>query len=74
MGAGYLVYLTDSLYLIGHYKEGLFVWNEKTDTKLFTINSDDSVYKIHRVLSTKTFIMKSPKDGIKVLKIEDLNS
>jgi hypothetical protein len=69
-----LCHVTDSLYLVGFFKDGLILWNEQTDQLLYKICSDDRVFSIKRVLTTNNYIIKTEKDGVKVLTINDLES
>jgi hypothetical protein len=68
-----LCHVTDSLYLVGFDYGGLILWNEKTDQLLSKI-CDDTVFSIKRVLTTNNYIIKTEKDGVKVVTINDLES
>jgi hypothetical protein len=57
--------------LVGFRNDLLTVWDEENDSQLLKI-SDDAVYSIKRVLTSNSYIIKTFKDGVKVLAINDL--
>jgi hypothetical protein len=59
--------------LVGSEKDGLTVWEEQTDQQLFKI-CQDQVFSIKRVLTTKTFIIKTEKNGLKLLSIKNFKT
>jgi len=66
-----ICHIGESLYLVGffiHY--GLIVWNEQTDEQLFQICLE-RVTSIERILTTKTYIIKTQDKGLKLLTIEN---
>ena len=66
-----LCHVTDSLYLIGFYWDGLILWNEQTDQLLSKI-CDDTVLSIKRVMTTNNYLIKTEDEGVKVVTINDL--
>ena len=63
----------DSIYLVGFYNDGLIVWNEQTNQQLFQI-CQDIVCSIKRVGNTNTYIIKTKKNGLKLLTIKNLKT
>ena len=67
-----LCHIADSIYLVGSYGlESMAVWNEQTDQELFTVYNN-RVVSIKRVLSTSSFIIRTSKEGVKLLSIKDI--
>lgn len=66
-----ICHIAESLYLVGFKEDGLIVWNEETDQQLLKI-CRYRVFSIKRILTTKTFIIKTHKKGIKSLTIKNL--
>ena len=68
-----LCQITEKVYLVGLIDDQLEVWNEQTDQKLFKV-SIPWVFSIKRVLDSNYFILKTMRDGVQVLTINDLKS
>ena len=68
-----ICHIEESIYLVGFYSNGLKVWNEKTDQELFQI-CKETLFSIKRILTTNTFIIKTYKNGIKILTIKNLKT
>jgi hypothetical protein len=68
-----LCHVTHSLYLVGFYSHGLILWNEQTDQLLSEI-CGDRVSSIKRVITTNNYLIKTYKEGVKVVTINDLMS
>jgi hypothetical protein len=64
--------MTHSLYLVG-FSDKLIVWNEQTEEELFQV-STDHVAGIRRVMSSNNYILKTLKEGLKVLTIKSLKT
>jgi hypothetical protein len=67
-----ICHIADSFYLLG-FCEQLCVWNEHTDEQIYQI-SKDWIWSIKRVMTTNTYIIKSPKKGVYALTVKDLMS
>ena len=65
-GVGCICHISESLYLVGH--NGLIVWNEQTDQKIYQI-CEDKLCSIKIILTTNTYIIKTEENGLKLLKI-----
>jgi hypothetical protein len=68
-----LCHVTDSLYLVGFVDDGLIMWNELTDQLLSEI-CDGGVLSIKRVITINNYVIKTNKEGVKVVTINDLKS
>jgi len=66
-----LCHISGSIYLVGFDGNGLVVWNEQTDQELFRVY-ERNVNSIKRVISTKSFIIHTAYEGVKLLTIKDL--
>jgi hypothetical protein len=66
-----LCHISDSIYFVGLYGNGLVVWNEQTDQELFRVY-ERSVDSIKRVVSTNSYIILTKFEGVKLLTIEEL--
>jgi Neuraminidase (sialidase) len=66
-----LCQIIDRIYLVGFEDHGLIVWDEESDKQLFKI-SHDKVFSIKRVKTANSFIIKTERQGVKVLIIDDL--
>jgi hypothetical protein len=64
-----LCHVTDSLYLLGLYWNGLILWNEQTDQLVSKI-CDSTVSSIKRVMTTNNYVIKT-NEGVKVVTIND---
>ena len=49
------------------------MWNEQTEKQLFQI-SNDAALSIKRVMTSNKYIVKTWREGVKVLTINDLKS
>jgi hypothetical protein len=63
-----LCHVTDSLYLVGFHADGLILWNEQTDQEVSKI-CDDTVFSIRRVMTTNSYVIKTLKNGLKIVTI-----
>ena len=68
-----ICHIAESVYLVGFEKDGLTVWKEQTDQQLFKV-CQDQVFSIKRVLTTNTYIIKTEKNGLKLLSIKNLKT
>jgi hypothetical protein len=66
-----LCHVTHSLFLVGFRDDGLILWNEQTDQLLSKI-CGGSVCSIKRVITTNNYLIKTYKEGVKVVTINDL--
>ena len=66
-----LCHVTHSLYLVGFSSDGLILWNELTDQLLSQI-CGGTVLSIKRVITTNNYLIKTWKEGVKVVTINDL--
>ena len=64
-----LCHITGSVYLVG-FDHQMIAWNEETDKELFKI-SDDRVDSMRRVMTSNQYILKTLKEGVKLLSIND---
>lgn len=63
-----IAHIYESCYLVGFLQDGLIMWSEKFDHKLFQI-CHDRVGSIKRILPPFTFIIKTKNDGVKLFTI-----
>ena len=61
---------TDSIYLVG-FRHRLILWDEQRDQEVREI-TDERVFSIKRVLTTDHYIIKTWKQGVKVVIIKGL--
>ena len=68
-----ICHIDGSLYLVGLYSHGLKIWDEQTDQEMFEI-CKDTVFSIKRILNSNSYIIKTYKNGIKLLTIKNLKT
>jgi hypothetical protein len=68
-----ICHIEGSLYLVGLYCDGLKVWDEQTDQEMFDI-CKDTVFSIKRILNSNSYVIKTYKNGIKLLTIKNLKT
>ena len=65
--------VTDSIYLVGFFGDGLFLWNKQTDQLLSKI-CGGGVFSIKRVMNTNYFVIKTWHKGVELITINDFDS
>ena len=64
--------IADSKYLVGLENENMIaLWDEQTDQHLLRI-SGDLAWSIKRVLASNAFLLKTQRDGLKLMTFENL--
>ena len=66
-----LCHIADSTYLLGIHNAKLRVWDEQKEQEMCQI-SVDPLSSIKRVINTNNYILKTKKNGLKLLTIRDL--
>jgi hypothetical protein len=66
-----LCHVNDSLYLVGLGGYGLRVWDQNKEQEMYKI-SHDSLVSIKRVMNTDNYILRTFKNGLKLLTINNL--
>jgi hypothetical protein len=69
-----LCHVTDSLYLVGFFSNGLILWNEHRSQQLSEIYYYYGVFSIKRVMTTNNYVFKTQNEGVKVVTINDFES